>query len=174
MWWTLAGAFVAACTALAIAFRAYPWQKELDRQLKIAEEKRQAYQRFFDASEMFFAKLRTAAFSDAPMLPDDEFGKLEVAKTDLAFRGSDDAVKKCAKFAQHLKDYRRCIKLCIEAGGGSKATRDARDEAYRAANEARVDAILAARADAGTYGNKSASEDTVRRLFMMRKSGETQ
>lgn len=160
-------------TGLVIAFVAYPWQKRKDREMKIAEEKRIAYQRFFETSEMFFAKLRAAAFDKEAELPDDEFGRLEVAKAELAFRGANAAVDACADFSQCLKDYRRCVKLC-RGKDASIATERARDIVYRKANEARLVAILAARADAGTYGTESASEPTVRKLFMMRKSGDAQ
>lgn len=164
----LAPAFITAGAALLIAFGAYPWQKKRDRDLKIAEEKRLAYQHFFEAAETFFARLRTAAFNERASLPDNEFGRLEAAKAELAFRCGEDAVAACADFAQHLKDYRKYVKLCRQAKGGpSQATLASRNEAYHKANAARVSAILMARSDAGTIGANSASEETVRKLFMM-------
>ncbi|WP_421906406.1 hypothetical protein [Mameliella sp.] len=47
--WTLAGAVLASATALVIAFGAYLWQKRKDRELKLGEERREAYRRFVKA-----------------------------------------------------------------------------------------------------------------------------
>lgn len=171
MWWTFAASLVASATALVVAFKAYPFQKAKDRELKISEEKRAAYQRFFDAAEAFFAKLRAAAFDPTAKLPDEEFGRLEAAKAELAFRAGRSGVDACAIFAQHLKDYRTNVKLS-KASTTTAETKVARDKAYRNANAARINALLAARKDAGIETHDSASEDSVRKLFMMKASEE--
>jgi len=49
MWWTLAAATVASCTALLIAFLAYPWQKRLDRKAEFAIEQRAALREFLES-----------------------------------------------------------------------------------------------------------------------------
>lgn len=143
--------------------------------LKVSEEKRAAYQSFFEASELFFAKLRTAAFKGSVDLPDEEFSRLEAAKSELAFRGDRAGVLACAELSQHLKDYRNKVKLCRESSA-SDATRRARDEAYRKVNDARINAILKAREDAGVFDSKtSASEEDIRSLFLLssRTGGNT-
>lgn len=166
---TAKGTALAAIIALFVALVVYPWQKERDRMLKVAEEKRAAYQSFFEASELFFAKLRTAAFSSDADLPDEEFSKLEAAKSELAFRGDQAGVEACAELAQHLKDYRKFVKLCREETA-SEATRRSRDDAYWEVSEARIRAILKAREDAGVFDMKtSASEADIRSLFLIAK-----
>jgi hypothetical protein len=46
MWWNLAAAGMGSLTALAIAFIAYPWQKNRDRSLAVQTEKRAIYAEF--------------------------------------------------------------------------------------------------------------------------------
>ncbi|HRM74764.1 MAG TPA: hypothetical protein PLI13_08685 [Paracoccus sp. (in: a-proteobacteria)] len=164
---TAKGTGFAAVVALFVALVAYPWQKERDRMLKVSEEKRAAYQAFFEAAELFYAKLRTAAFNTSVDLPDEEFSNLEAAKSELAFHGGRDGVKACAALSQHLKDYRKSVKLCRDKSA-TDATKQARDIAYEKVNEARVTAITRAREDAGVFdGNTSASEEDIRRLFLL-------
>ncbi len=53
MWWTLLSAGLGAATALLIAFVAYPYQKNKDRNLELQREKRSLYQRLLsDLSSM--------------------------------------------------------------------------------------------------------------------------
>ncbi len=172
---TAKGTALASIVALFVALIAYPWQKECDRVLKVADEKRAAYKSFFEASETFFAKLRTAAFKEGIELPDEEFSKLEAAKSELAFHGGSAGVLACAELAQNLKDYRNKVKLCRDSSA-TKETKAARDSAYNRVNDSRIEAIVKAREDAGVFDiNTSASDDDIRCLFLLgqRRSDNT-
>ena len=151
---------------MIIGFIAYPWQKERDHDLKLREEHRVAITTFFEASETFFAKLKVAAFNRTAPLPDDDYAKLEAAKASLALRSDDALINACSELAQHLRDYRNKVKLCRE-DKATKETRDARDEAYKRANEARIEALICSRDTLSEAVQTQPTTRTLRAFFFM-------
>jgi hypothetical protein len=58
--WTFLTALVASFTALWIAYKVYPWQKKLDRELQIEAEKRKIVAQLVSAMEEFTIKVNSS------------------------------------------------------------------------------------------------------------------
>ena len=169
------GQVILALVTLAVATIVYRWQKSIDRDVKVAEEKRSAYQKFFEAAELYFAELRMTNSDDSAKLPKEQFAKLEAAKAEISYRCSKIGISDCAQFSQALKDYRKNLKIWIESGRASEGVqKDNRDRSYLKTLDARIVAIMSARKDARIDFNDDDAEAAIRELFFTPKEGASQ
>ncbi|WP_170332523.1 hypothetical protein [Ruegeria arenilitoris] len=95
-------ALLASATALIIAFRAYPWQKQLDRSFELDVEKRRAYAAFFASLIDLFGKAHAGdsrAFVDALVVSRKCFNS-------LVFYAPEEVVSACRDVIDKILEYR--------------------------------------------------------------------
>ena len=126
-------ALLASATALVIAFRAYPWQKQLDRGFELDIEKRRAYAAFFESLIDVFREAENGN-SDAY-----QEALIENRKcfNSLVFYAPSKVVYACRQVLEKVMEYRE---VSEESPGGDK-------EAFDEALKLELSAIKVARED---------------------------
>lgn len=124
---------IPSVTALAIAFYAYPWQKEKDREHKIDEERRRALADLINVIEDTMGNVKAASPVAVPTVPDISSERLAVQKALSLVRayGCASVVERTIEYDRAINKYRRCmenektirIKRMEEIPEGKKFTR---------------------------------------------------
>lgn len=108
-------ALIASGTALAIAFVAYPWQRNRDRQLKLADEKRESYRDFFSRFESFRLAHGTSDNYRSDNSVRESESQLAAATIKLALVASPDCLKMCSDMRKALRRYHFLAEQTTEA-----------------------------------------------------------
>lgn len=100
-------AAITAIVALVIAFKAYPWQKELDRKHKVDEEKRKVISQLILALEEYMGILTRASLVKYQTVPDTDAARLEVHKALSLVRvyGSEPVVNAAVTYERSISMY---------------------------------------------------------------------
>ena len=111
MWWRIVTRTMASAMALLIAFGAYSWQKQQDRNLQLQLEKRKAYDGFLSAASDCFTALimaRNARDGGAEVLRSANtfHFSMEKHKTSLACYGTPQVLEQCYRYVDCLDIYR--------------------------------------------------------------------
>ena len=112
MWWTLAAASVGSITALMIAVVIYPRQKELDRKLKVDEEKRRAIADLILAVESYMAKVKGStgvAIAEVPLV-DKERIALQKSLSLVRAYGCKDVVDGAILYERSIRNFATKLK----------------------------------------------------------------
>ncbi|MBU2867874.1 hypothetical protein [Pacificibacter marinus] len=106
---TFSGALVASCSALWIAYRAYPSQKQADRALQKEHERRDVYRRFLRAANVHYASISMAHWSkNADPLKSTYLDLVAVLAELGAYVPADaqnDVLSACQKYSQRILEY---------------------------------------------------------------------
>jgi hypothetical protein len=105
MWWTLVAATVGSLTALTIAFLAYPWQKAKDRHQLLKSEKREAYRRFSEEANGYFARCALGIkIEEGPELQE-HYIRVVAVSSDLIVYAPKEVIEACQKYSQRLFEF---------------------------------------------------------------------
>ncbi|MEL6511321.1 MAG: hypothetical protein AAFQ32_16080 [Pseudomonadota bacterium] len=106
---TALGACVASGTALWIAYKVYPYQKRLDRELQLGEEKRRALADLIRAIEECRATLLNGSVVSVPGAPEIATERVGIQKSLALVRayGCSEIVDQTLDYEKRLLAYRR-------------------------------------------------------------------
>lgn len=106
-----APAIIAATTALLIAFVAYPWQKQKDRDQKVDEERRHAVANLILKIEALMAKVKGSALVGIKEVPSMAKEKVEAQKALSVVRayGCAPLVECTIKYDRAIQKYRKAL-----------------------------------------------------------------
>ncbi|MDB6180095.1 hypothetical protein [Paracoccus fistulariae] len=107
----LVGALMASSAALWVAYKVYPHQKELDRQLQMRSEKREAAIEFLEAAQDFVDSNNRRAREDEILTQ----SRFEVAARRLALYIDGKEVDALGAVYFSAKDYAKAVKKWADA-----------------------------------------------------------
>ena len=167
MWWTLAAASIGSCSALLIAFVAYPWQKRKDRQQQLLHEKRDAYRRFSEEANGYFARIALGAKIHDLGQQQEHYLRVVAVSSDLIIYAPKEVIESCQRYSQTLFEFSDVVGFDRGLVGYTKKKSILdRKSLYKEVKQMRRAAMIAIRKDLADKKNGEAT-DAVSAYFVL-------